>query len=304
MTTPPRSLEINQPAARRFGRAAIGIGLGVLASAFVGALWLVFGLAAAAGDSGSFVPVSVAVFALYLAITIGLFAVRRNTAATFVAWLPAVLPIALSQLGAEIQLFQPSLSKSRVQGDATPSVNARLEILAEKTYDPVWIIKEDPHANTSKWSTIAWDKARADRCKTLLTTEVTAAPQQQEWFLFVNDATRRNKVPYNGEPICDPDAIWFEDYGSDLGRVVLTKFSAAGVFKYRISFQKPEEPRGFPGAIMAPTFSAREGYLYFDWWNTTQSGWNRQVVRSMQVRVKEPLVSSPANRPASKQEQK
>jgi len=268
----------------------------------MGALWLIFGLAAAAGYSGSFVPVSVAVFALYLVITIWLFASRRNTAALIVAWLPAALPIVLSQVSAALQVSRAALSKPRVQGDAAPSVNATLEVLGQKTYDPVWIIEEDPHANASKWSTIAWDKSRADRCKTLLTTEVATDPRRQTWFLFVNDATRQEKVPFTGNAICDPDAIWFEDYGSEKGRMVLTKFSSAGVFQYRISFQEPKEPYGFPGAIMMPTFSAREGYLYFDWWNTTQSGWNRHVARSMQVRVKEPQGSSPAHSPVPAQE--
>jgi hypothetical protein len=195
------------------------------------------------------------------------------------------------------------LSGLMAEGTASPSVNATLEVLAQKTYDPVWILEEDPHASASKWSAIAWDKSRVDRCRTLLTPEVASAPQLQTWFLFVNDATRRKKARYTGDAICDPDAIWFEDYASEKGRMVLTKFTTEGDFQYRISFQKPQEPYGFPGGIMMPTFSAKDGFLYFEWWNTTQSGWNRHVARSMQVRVKEPQVSSAASGAASTPEQ-
>jgi hypothetical protein len=79
------------------------MGLGVLVSAFMGALWLLFGVAAAAGHAGSFVPISVAVFALYLIVAIGLFAASWVRAALIVAWLPAALPIVLSQLSAGLQ---------------------------------------------------------------------------------------------------------------------------------------------------------------------------------------------------------
>jgi len=189
-------------------------------------------------------------------------------------------------------------------GNESPSMKATLEVLAQKTYDPVWIIKEDRDASVSKWSAIAWDKTRDDRCSTLLTPETVGAPQVQTWYLFAKDATRRKKARYTGFAICDPDAIWFQDYVIEKGRMVLTKFTAQGDFQYRISFEKPIEPYGFAGGIMLPTFRAQDGYLYFDWWNTNQSGWDRHVARSMQVRVKEPQVSSAANGTASASEQK
>jgi|GEM_PF-3153064 len=303
MTTSTRSPRIIQPPTSRFG-VAIGVGLGVFASALMGALWLVFGLAAAAGDSGSFVPISVGVFALYFVATIWLFAARRKTAALILAWIPAALPIVLSQLGAAFQIARTGLSGQLVQRNAAPSTNVTLEVLTQKTYDPEWIIEEDPHANVSKWSTLSWDKSRDDRCRTLLTTEVATAPQRQAWFLFVNDTTRRKKAPYTGSAICDPDAIWFEDYASERDRLVLTKFTTQGDFLYRISFQNPRAPNGYADSIMMPTFNARDGYLYFELWNAHQSGRNFHVARSMQVRVKEPQVSSPANSAASAQEEK
>jgi hypothetical protein len=275
----------------------------MLASAFMGALWLIFGLAAAAGDSGSFVPVSVGIFALYVVATIWLFAAKRNGAALFVAWLPAALPLVLSQLGTVLQLVPLGSSRASKSVPAAPSVNVTLEVLARQTYEPPWIIEEDPHASVSKWSTLAWDKAREDRCRTLLTTEVASAPQRQTWYLFKNDTTGRKKTPFTGGAICDPDAIWFEDYRSEKGRMVLTKYSTAGDFQYRISFQQPDEPGGFRGAIMTPSFSARQGYLYFEWWNSQQSGRDRRVTRAMQVRIKEPLAASAASSPASAQQQ-
>lgn len=71
--------------------------LGLLAGAFIGFLWLVFG-AAAAGNSGTtstfsnaFLPVSLGVFGLYAAVTIGLYVARRDTLAVVAAWLPVAL---------------------------------------------------------------------------------------------------------------------------------------------------------------------------------------------------------------------
>ena len=231
-----------------------------------------------------------------------------NSLAASVAPRPTRYPLS-AFLKASTALAHPQgtalgLSGPLVQGNAAPSVNVTLEVLAQKAYEPVWILEEDPNTHASKWSTISWDRSRADRCQTLLIPEVAGAPRLQTWFLFVNDATRRKKARYTGDAICDPDAIWFEDYVSEEGRMVLTKFSAEGDFQYRISFQKPQEPYGYPGGIMMPTFSARDGYLYFDWLNSKQSGWNRHVARSMQVRVKEPQVSLAANGAASTPDRK
>lgn len=174
-------------------------------------------------------------------------------------------------------------------GSEPPSIKAALEILEEKTYDPVWIIKKEPMSDVSKWSEMAWDKVRWDRCKNLLKPETKGAPLMQTWHLFVNDPSGRKKVRYAGDAICDPDAIWFMDYVIENGRMVLTKYAINGDLIYRVSFEKPAEPWGFAGGILIPTFKAQDGYLYFEWWNTNQSGLDRHVKRSMQVRLREPV---------------
>lgn len=177
--------------------------------------------------------------------------------------------------------------KSTRDGEPT-SVKVELETLDEKTYDPPWVIKEDNLSNSSKWSEISWDKVRGERCKTLLKPETKGAPLMQTWHLFVNDPSGRKKVRYTGNAICDPDAIWFLDYVIEKGRTTLTKYSTYGDFIYRISFEKPKEPMGYAGAIMITTFNAENGYLQFEWWNTSQSGLDRHVKRSMRVRIREP----------------
>lgn len=230
---------------------------------------------------------------------LAVFVVPRATPYPVSAFLKASTTLAHPQ-GTELGLR----SGRQEPNNGLPSAKVTLEVLAQKTYDPVWIIKEDRNASVSKWSAIAWDKTRGDRCRDLLTPEIVGAPQLQTWHLFVNDATRRKKVRYTGFAICDPDAIWFQDYVAERGRMVLTKFTAKGDFQYRISFEKPPEPYGFAGGIMLPTFNARDGYLYFEWWNTDQSGWDRHVARSMQVRIKEPQVPTAANSAASATDRK
>lgn len=183
-------------------------------------------------------------------------------------------------LGSRSEFSDPPTSKKVV-----------LEVLEQKTHDPVWIIKEDRDTSVSKWSMLAWDKTREERCSTLLKPEVNGAPLMQTWHLFVNDATGRKKVRYADNAICEPDAIWFKEYAVEKGRMVLTKYTTAGDFQYRISFEKPTEPRGFAGAMMTPTFQVKDGYLYFEWWNSDQSGSDRHVARSMKVRIKEPAVA-------------
>lgn len=171
----------------------------------------------------------------------------------------------------------------------TPSpVRVELEILEEKTYEPGWVIKGDRELGNVEWSTISWDKDRARRCNTLIVPETSNAPRTQTWHLFVADPSGRKKARHTGNAFCDDDAIWFLDYVIEKGRMTLTKYSTTGDLIYRVSFAKPNEPSGFPGHVMIPTFKAENGYVRFEWWNTNQSGWDRQVARSMRVQFMEP----------------
>lgn len=180
-------------------------------------------------------------------------------------------------------------------GNESSSVNVALEVLAQQTYDPIRVIDADSSAGPSKWTALTWDPSREALCKTMLMPEDASDHRMGAWYLFVNDATHRKKARIAGSTLCDADAIWFEDYVGERGRVVLTKFSAQGDFQYRISFEKPPEPGGFAGGIMQPTFRAENGYLYFEWWSMSQAGQNERVARSMQVRIKEPRPSVAAN---------
>jgi hypothetical protein len=183
-------------------------------------------------------------------------------------------------------------SKGSSRDGEPPSIKVVLEVLEEKAYDPVWIIKEEPDSSVSKWSEISWDKTRGERFNTLLQPETTGAPLMQTWHLFVNDPSGRKKVRYSGTAICDPDAIWFEDYVIEPGRMVLTKYSITGDLIYRISFEQPPTPYGYAGALMMSTFKSAGGFLNFEWWNTNQSGRDRHIKRSMKVRIKEPQNST------------
>lgn len=76
---------------------AIGVGLGLLAGAFLAFLWVVFA-GAAAGNAGAtsyftntFIPISLGIFGLYVVVALALFFARCNISALFIAWLPVIL---------------------------------------------------------------------------------------------------------------------------------------------------------------------------------------------------------------------
>jgi hypothetical protein len=171
-----------------------------------------------------------------------------------------------------------------VPGTAAP---VALEILSEKLYEPVWIIKNHDDG-TTKWSDLAFDKPRQDRCRQLLKLETPGTPLMQGWMVFTGDPSGRKKARYTGQALCEAEALWFFDYAAERGKMILTKYTAAGDLAYRISFDKPAPIYGFDGHIMNPTFTAQAGYLNFDWWDTSQSGSDRHIKRSMKVRLAEP----------------
>lgn len=178
-----------------------------------------------------------------------------------------------------------SLSHTQAQpGNATPVV---LEILSEKLYEPIWIIKNHDDG-TAKWSDLAFDKTRRDRCAQLLKPEKEGTPLMQGWLLFKADPSGRKKVRSTFEVLCEAEALWFFDSAAERGKVILTKYTAAGDLVYRISFDEPAPINGFAGDIMRPTFKEQAGYLNFDWWDSNRSGADRHIKRSMKVRLAEP----------------
>jgi hypothetical protein len=73
------------------------------------------------------------------------------------------------------------------------------------------------------------------------------------------------------------------------------KYTLSGSLVYSIEFTGPAEAAGFWGAIMRPSLREEGGYLYFDWCDSAQSGWDRIVRRSTKVRLKEPTSRSPTS---------
>jgi hypothetical protein len=167
---------------------------------------------------------------------------------------------------------------------ATP---VALEIMSEKTYEPVWIIKTHDDGTTS-WGGLVFDKPRSERCAPMLKPDRLSPGSTSGWMLFAADPTGRKKVRKTNDALCEENALWLFDYATERGKVTLTKYSAAGDFAYRISFDKPASAYGFAGGIMLPTFKARDGYLSFDWCNSKQAGNDRHIKQVIKVRLVEP----------------
>ena len=185
---------------------------------------------------------------------------------------------------------------SHPQSPGQPSQAVQLEVLASKVYEPDWIIRGDAQIQFRDWTAISVDKERNARCRSLVRQvgDESDKPELRGWLLFVKDPTGTKKARLDSATIlCDASALWFVDYGwADPRRVILTKFTHSGDLLYRLNFEKPDAPSGYPGHIMQPTFRSENGYLYFEWWNTDQSGWSRLIKRSMKVRVQEPQPSA------------
>lgn len=141
----------------------------------------------------------------------------------------------------------------------------------------------------AKWVELASDKAREERCKKLLRSEVQGVTVEsvRRWYLFAEDKTGSKKARYTQHAICDPDAIWLVDYVTEIGSTTLWKYTIAGDFIYRISFKKPAEPFHYAG-IMHSTFKAEDGYLRFEWWSLNRPNEDPYVKRSLRMQIREP----------------
>lgn len=184
------------------------------------------------------------------------------------------------------------------QSPVQPSHAVPLEVLETKVYEPEWIVKGDAQTQSQNWTAIAFDGEKSAKCRALMRRvgDDSDRPELRGWLLFMNDPTGRKKALDSGSIFCDAEMMWFVDYGQDRRRVILTKFTIQGDFVYRLSFEKPDAVGGYLGHIMQPTFHAENGYLYFEWWNTNQSGWSRHIKRSMKVRVREPQSAAQVTR--------
>jgi len=180
------------------------------------------------------------------------------------------------------------------QSAKQPSQDIVLEVLETKIYEPEWIIKGDANIQFREWDRLAWDGEKSAKCRALVRRvgNESEQPNLRGWLLFNKDPSGTKKARDSGTIFCDTEMIWFVDYGQGRRHVSLTKFTTGGDFVYRLTFKKPDEPDEYAGGIMQPTFHAEDGYLYFEWWNTNQSGWSRHVKRSIKARVREPQANA------------
>jgi len=174
------------------------------------------------------------------------------------------------------------------KGVALPSQPVQLEVLDDKRYTPEWVIKGEREASEPAWSKYAWDKSRHDACKAYVQPAGPGDERLKSWKAFIADPARMFGP---GHMLCDPDAIWFYSYVAERGRVVIVKTTTRGEIVYRVSFPKPNEAGGNPGAIMNPTLHAADGYLHFEWWNVNHRGHDVVINRALKVRIREPQTS-------------
>lgn len=191
------------------------------------------------------------------------------------------------------EVIQTTRDSSSYGGDPfnekPPAIKVELEILGENTYEIPAAMRGDRQAAIAKWGAMAADKAREERCKQLLRSEVQGATVEtvRQWYLFVEDKTGRNRAGYTGDAICDPNAIWLVDNRTENGSTTLWKYTITGDFVYRISFKRPANPFHYAG-IMMSTFKAEDGYLRFEWWGPGQPSEDPYVKRSLQMQIREP----------------
>jgi len=179
---------------------------------------------------------------------------------------------------------------SHPQWPGKPAQKVALEILEVKVYDPQWVIKGEQSGN-SEWTKLSYGPESAAACRALIkrVDDSSDRPELRGWLLFAKDPTGNRKARGFEPLFCNERFLWFTDYDpTDRVHAILTKFAHDGELVYRLKFEKPDEPKHFSGHFMRTTMRAEGGYLYFEWWNTNQSGWDRQVVRAMKARVREP----------------
>jgi|GEM_PF-3041590 len=171
-----------------------------------------------------------------------------------------------------------------------PPQEVTLEILETNNYNPVRLIGKD------EWSRLVSDKDRSEYskyCKSLF----KQADPKEPWLgkRFSKDSTGQKKVPYNksnlstgAHRLCDKDYILYYAHLELTNKMVITKYTDTGDMLYRISFQKPEEVKGFTGYIQTPTIRSEHGYLTFEWWHFRDYNKMWEVKRTLKVRLREP----------------
>lgn len=168
-----------------------------------------------------------------------------------------------------------------------PPQEVALKITETKDYTTDKLIGLD------EWARLAFDKERDANCNTLF--KAADPDDSMKGERFTHDPTGKKIVPYGkldlrtgAKRICDQSDIWFIAHLEQPGKMVLSKYTITGDLLYRISFQNPENVKGFIGYPMLPTLKSESGYLYFDWWHFTDINMVWHVKRSLKVRLREP----------------
>ena len=171
-----------------------------------------------------------------------------------------------------------------------PPQEVTLEILETNNYNPIRLIEKN------EWSHLVSDKERSEYskyCKSLF----KQADPKDPWLgkRFSKDSTGQKKGPYNksnlstgAHRLCDKEYILYYAHLELTNKMVITKYTDTGDMLYRISFQKPEEVKGFTGYIQAPTIKSEHGYLTFEWWHFRNYNKMWEVKRALKVRLREP----------------
>jgi hypothetical protein len=157
--------------------------------------------------------------------------------------------------------------------------NVRLEILESKEYSP----------EKSFAPEIMFDKEKTANCGSLIRPEDPRNPNMVGRYVFVKDTSRLNKIQFKPfafpsfNMVCDGENVWFPEYGNN-GEIELTKRSNSGELKYRVTFQIP-----FPAYIVFSSVHSRDGYLYFDLWDSHNDAQGGHLKRALKARLLEPV---------------
>jgi hypothetical protein len=183
---------------------------------------------------------------------------------------------------------------SEVEVSLPPPQEVALEILDANDYNPVRILAQD------EWGRLTFDKDRSEYSvygKSLF----KQADPNEPWLgkRFTKDLTGQKIVPYNKSGfhtgvhrLCDKKYILYYAHLEIPGKMIMTKYTVTGDMLYRISFQKPEEVKGFTGYIHTPSIKSGNGYLTFEWWHFRNYNRKWEVKRTLKVRLREPTAAN------------
>lgn len=198
--------------------------------------------------------------------------------------------------------FKNSYKNKRFENDCRPPLpleaevvlpppqEVTLEILEANDYNPIRYIAQD------EWSRLVFDKDR-DEYSEYGKSLFRQADPNEPWsgMRFTKDVTGQKKVPYNKYNIrtgvhrlCDKNYILYYAHLEIPNKMVMTKYTVTGDMLYRISFQNPEDVKGFIGYINTPSIKSENGYLDFEWWYFRDYPKKWEVKRTLKVRLREP----------------